>query len=309
MKKYLVSIVLSLTTIGSIAQAGSNIFAERAELIKKIGTNQSYSMGWYAGSLSNNANDIREINENFLGLSNYLSVKMNSLIVLETIKSDRTVAEEAIKGNFDILYTSSLLGSQLVSKGWKPIVERSENFTPVVLALKTNTSVNSEKDFSKVKVMGSVGTSFTFITYSLSNAKLLDIENLNKNLNFTSKKISQESLVNILNNKQVDAIVVRDVMAEKLMSESDKYKIVYKGQVSPGHMVLLNPKLDANKEEQFRNTFLSLNNLDKNSIALKAIEGHKVGKEVFKSVSNEDIKLANTVFAKTKQIPLVSNTK
>lgn len=309
MKKYLVSMVLGLTSIASIAQAGGNIFAERAELIKKIGTTQSFSMGWYAGSVANNANDIREINENFLGLSNYLSTKMNSLVVLEAIKSDRTVAEEALKGNFDILYTSSLIGSQLVAQGWKPIVERSENFTPVVLALKTNAKVNSEKDFSKVKVLGSVGTSFTFATYSLAAAKVLDIDNLNKNPNFTSKKISQESLINILNNQQVDAIVLRSAVAEKLMAESDKYKVVYKGQVSPGHMVLLNPKVDANKEEQFKNIFLSFNNLDKNSVALKSIEGHKAGTEVFKNVSNDDIKLANEVFNKTKQIPLINNTK
>lgn len=305
MKKYLVSIILGVTAATSFAQS-ANIFAERADLIRKLGTSQSFSMGWYTGALSNNANDIREINENFLGLSNYLSVKLNNLIVLEAIKSDRTVGEEALKGNFDLLYTSSLIGSQLVAQGWKPVVERSESLTPVVLVLKSNTKLNSEKDFAKSKIIGSNGITFTMISYSLSNAKLLDLNNLAQNTNFVSKKISQESLVNILNNQQADGIIVRSILADKLLSESDKYKVVYKAQTAPGHMVLINPKVDSAKEEQIRNAFLSLNNLDKNSVVLKAIDGHKAGNEVFRTVSTEDINLSNDVFKKTKQIPLTN---
>lgn len=309
MKKYLVSMILGLTSITGFAQVSGNIFAERADLIRKLGTSQSFSMGWYTGALSNNANDIREINENFLGFSNYLSGKMNNLIVLEAIKSDRVVAEEALKGNFDILYTSSLVGSQLIAEGWKPLVERSEDFVPVVLALKSNTKINSEKDFAKSKIMGSSGVTFTFTAYSLANANIIDINSLGQNNNFVSKKISQESLVNVLNSQQVDGVIVRSILAEKLITEGDKYKIVYKAQASPGHMVLLNPKVDSAKEEQFRNIFLSLNNLDKNSIALKAIDGHQPGTTVFKAVSAEDIKLSNDVFKKTKQIPLAKNSK
>lgn len=309
MKKYLVSMILGLTSITGFAQVSGNIFAERADLIRKLGTSQSFSMGWYTGALSNNANDIREINENFLGLSNYLSGKMSNLIVLEAIKSDRVVAEEALKGNFDILYTSSLVASQLIAEGWKPLVERSENFVPVVLALKSNAKINSEKDFSKSKIMASSGVTYTFTAYSLSNANVLDINNMGQNSNFVSKKISQESLINVLNSQQVDGIVVRSILAEKLLTESDKYKIVYKAQASPGHMVLVNPKVDSAKEEQLRNAFLSLNNVAVNSVALKAIDGHKAGTEVFKAVSAEDIKLSNDVFKKTKQIPLVKVNK
>ena len=309
MKKYLVSMILGLTSITGFAQVSGNIFAERADLIRKLGTSQSFSMGWYTGALSNNANDIREINENFLGFSNYLSGKMNNLIVLEAIKSDRVVAEEGLKGNFDILYTSSLVGSQLIAEGWKPLVERSEDFVPVVLALKSNTKINSEKDFAKSKIMGSSGVTFTFTAYSLANANIIDINSLGQNNNFVSKKISQESLVNVLNSQQVDGVIVRSILAEKLITEGDKYKIVYKAQASPGHMVLLNPKVDSAKEEQFRNIFLSLNNLDKNSIALKAIDGDQPGTTDFKAVSAEDIKLSNDVFKKTKQIPLAKNSK
>ena len=130
MKKYLTSILLGLLATTSFAQVSTNIFADRAELIRKLGTSQSFSMGWYTGAISG-ANDIRDMNDNYLGLSNYLSAKLNNLVVLELIKSDRTVAEEALKGNFDILYTSSLMGSQLIAQGWKPLVERSESFMPV----------------------------------------------------------------------------------------------------------------------------------------------------------------------------------
>lgn len=305
MKKYLLSIMLGLTATTSFAQS-SNIFAERAELIKRFGTSQSVSIGWYTGSLSNNANDIREINENFLGLSNYLSVKLGNLIVLEAIKSDRILGEEALKGNFDVLYTSSLVGSQLINQGWKPVVERTENLTPVVLALKSNNKINSQKDFSNSKIIGSNGITFTMIAYSLSNEKLLDLNNLAKNTNFVSRKINQEVLVNVLNNKQVDGIIVRSILAEKLVAESDKYKIVYKGNSIPGHMIVLSPKVDQQKEEQIRNAFLSLNALDKNSVILKAIEGHKEGAEVFKNVSKEDINLSNDIFKKTKQVPLTN---
>lgn len=309
MKKYIVAILLSVVSTMSFSQTNNNIFAERADLIRKMGTSQSFSMGWYSDTLSNNTNDIREINENYLGLSNYLSSKINNLVVLETIKSDRIVAEEALKGNFDILYTSSLIGSQLVSLGWKPLVERSESFTPVVLALKTNKKINTEKDFSKSKILGSNGTIFTYISYSLSALNLLDINMLNKNQNFTSKNINNESLINKLNTQQVDGIIVRDIVAEKLINESDKYKIVYKGQSSPGNIILINPKVEISREDQLKNIFLSLNNIEKNSNILKAIDSHRIGMEVFKNVSNDNIKLSTDVFNKTKQVPLKNNTK
>jgi ABC-type phosphate/phosphonate transport system substrate-binding protein len=309
MKKYLTSILLGLLATTSFAQVSTNIFADRAELIRKLGTSQSFSMGWYTGAISNNANDIRDMNDNYLGLSNYLSVKLNNLVVLELIKSDRTVAEEGLKGNFDILYTSSLIGSQLVAQGWKPIVERSESFTPVVIALKSNNAINSEKDFSKTKIVGSSGTTTIFTEYSLSESNLLDINNINQNQNFIVKKISQESLVGLLNNQQADGIIVRGMLAEKLLNESDKYKIVYKAKTSPGHMILLNPKVDSAREEQIRNVFLSINGLDKNSVGLRSIDGHKSGVEVFKTVSADDMKTSSDVFKKTKQMPLNKNTK
>lgn len=305
MKKFLISMVLGFTTVTSFAQS-SNIFAERADLIRRLGTSQSYSMGWYTGALSNNDNDIREINENFLGLSNYLSIRLNNLIVLEAIKSDRTVGEEGLKGNFDLLYTSSLIGSQLIEKGWKPIVERTESVTPVVLALKSNKRLNSEKDFSKSKIIGSNGITYTMLSYTLTNNKVADVNVLNKNGNIISKKISQENLVNVLNNQQADGIVVRSFLAEKLLAESDKYKIVYKGQSVPGHMIVLNPKVDSVREEQIRSVFLSLNSLDKKSVVLKAIDGHNPKLEIFKSVSQEGINLSSEVFKKTKQIPLIN---
>jgi len=306
MKKYLTSILLGLLATTSFAQVSTNIFADRAELIRKLGTSQSFSMGWYTGSLSNNANDIRDMNDNYLGLSNYLSAKLGNLVVLELIKSDRVVAEEALKGNFDILYTSSLIGSQLIAQGWKPIVERAESFMPVVIALKSNNSINSEKDFSKTKIVGSHGTTTIFTEYSLSEANLLDINNINQNPNFIVKKMSQESLIGLLNNKQADGVIVRNMLAEKLLNESDNYKIVYKAKTSPGHMILLNPKIDSSKEEQIRNTFLSLNSLDKNSVVLKAIDGYSKNVEVFKTVNTDGIKLSSDVFKKTKQMPLVN---
>lgn len=305
MKKFLVSMILGFTTVTSFAQS-SNIFAERAELIRKLGTSQSYSMGWYTGALSNNANDIREINENFLGLSNYLSVRLNNLIVLEAIKSDRVVGEEGLKGNFDLLYTSSLIGSQLIEKGWKPVVERSENITPVILALKSNKRLNSEKDFSKTKIIGSNGITFSMLSYTLTNNKIADMNSLSQSGHLVSKKISQENLINVLNNQQADGIVVRSFLADKLLAESDKYKIIYKAQSIPGHMIVLNPKVDSAREEQIRNTFLSLNTLDKKSVVLKAIDGHNPNVEVFKTISKEDISLSSEVFKKTKQIPLNS---
>lgn len=307
MKKYLVSIILGLTSAVTFAQSNSNIFAERADLIRRVGTSNPISVGWYTGAIANNANDIREINENFLGLSNYLGSKMNSLVILEAIKSDRLAGEEGLKGNFDILYTSSLVGSQLVAKGWKPILERNDNFFPVVIALKSNSKVNSEKDFANSRIVGSSGTTFSFASYSLLKSNILNENQLNNNPNFFSRKTSQENLVSILNNRQVDGIIVRNIVADKLLKEPDQYKVVYKGQASPGHIIFINPKIDSNKEEQIKNAFLSINYLDKKAAALKAIDGHTPGNVVFKNVSREGIELSNDVFQKTKQLPLLSN--
>jgi hypothetical protein len=298
MKKIVISIILGFLAVNSFAQERNNL-ADRFELIKKYGTVNAIPLGWYTGAVG--SIDIGEMNNNYLGLSNYLSAKMGNLAILEVLKSDREVAEEALVKNFEVIYTSSLIGSQLANKGWKPILVRTESFTPVILALKNNKVLKQETDVPNAKILGSFGVTVPFMQYSLIQNKVLTIEKMQDTPNFQTKKISQESLIGLLNQGQVDGVIVRDVVAQKAMKDNEKYTIISKGKISPGHMIMVSPNVSAGQASAIKSAFLSLNQVNKNSTILKAFDGHKEGEEIFREIIDEDLIVINDVFNKTKQ--------
>jgi ABC-type phosphate/phosphonate transport system substrate-binding protein len=304
MKKIALSILLGFTAISSFAQS-QNIFAERLEIIKKVGTSQASSIAWYSGNLGNA--DLKSTAENYLGLSNYLSAKTNSLIVLETLRSDKEVVEEAMAGKHEVVYASALLGSQLLNYGWKPLVGRAEPIEAVILTLKNNKKIQKESDLQTASIISAKGAiTSAFTKYSLMNS--YDMKKMDGNT-YLTKDVSQDYLITLLDNVQVDGIVVRSVIADKFIKQSDKYNIFYKSKPSPGHMVFVSPKMSPAKAEQLKLALLSLNTMSSSSVALKAMEGHEEGKAIFKEVTSEEIKLAQEVFTKTNQEAITKTVK
>lgn len=291
--KVLIGTLLGTMLTFSAQAQDKNKFQERSELIRQYGVTQNVTMGWYIGLVD--TFEMRELLNRYLPLSNYLSNRLGRLVVLETGKTDKGVADKGMKGSLNIVYTSALMGSQLVKAGWIPIVGRSEDIRSVIVT-PADVSIKEIQDFKGKQIWASEGgTVSQQVKYELINAGIIkDAEDKN----FVQKRMDQGQLLDVLKNKQAPAVVTREINAEKFIKSNPSFKIAYKSGPIPGHMVLVSPNFDKSKIEPLRNAFLDLNadNADHKSI-LTSLDGYnEKEKKPFKSVAADNLKLANELY-------------
>lgn len=293
LSKTLLALTLSTLALSVNAQSTKNVFAERTDLVQRHTVAQPITLGWYIGAVE--VSEFKDLVDRFLSFSNYLTTKLDRLVVIDTLTTDIKAGNESVKNKYDLVYTTSLIAGQLAEQGWKPLVARTENINLVIVALKSNTAVNSEKDFKNIVIATTNGSSLArTIGYGLMRDKLIENAPLKENRNFKPRPVGQEQLVDILKNKQTDAIIIRDSLAKKIMDSSpNQYKIVYKANSVLGAVLLASPNFDNSKLESVRSAFKSLDNLDSTDPVLKAIDGLKAGTpNVFKDVPQDELKAA-----------------
>lgn len=277
-----------------------NLFAQRADLVKKHGVENAVSMGWYTGGISS-FGTTRELWSNYILLGNYLSEKLNKLVVLETDRSDREIAVDAYKA-MDIVYTSAIMGGELEKAGWRPVVGRSEDLVGVVL-VGVGTVVNKPEDLKKIKIIGASGTTvLSFTKYSLIKDGVYKADELKsevKNEKFKTLDLKQSELLEFLKNKQTEGIVVRETVAKSLMKDNpNKFKIAYTAIRAPGHIVYVSKNINLEAEKIIQDAFIALTPevpLYKN--ILSGLDGYQQNDlKPFKLVSVETLKDAKEVF-------------
>lgn len=309
LSKTLIALVLGSMALSAQAQVGTkNFAAERMELSEKYRGTLPINIAWYIGAVE--GSDFRDLVDQFLPMSNYLSNKVNGLVVVDTFRSDRDSAEKALNSPYDFIYTSVVQGSQLTQAGWKPLLTREERINAVVLALAENKNFNSEKDFGKVKITGPEGGITTqFTQFSLVKLGVLKPGKLAENSMLSTRPIGQTQLLNVLRTRQTDGIIVRDSIAKTIMDANPgQYKVVYQAQSASGHMLLASPKADPAKVERFRAAIAGMEEIAKvapKDPVFAALDGHnsKITK-IFKEVDPEDLKLGAEVFIVEGQKPL-----
>lgn len=299
--KFLAAGVVASTTPAIYAQ-DVNIFQERDRLIAQYGLKNSVTMGWYAGAVD--TFEVRALINRFLPLSNYLSRQLGVLVILEADRSDREIAKDADIGNLDIVYTSGLMASQLVKKGWVPIVGRSDGLRPVVVGL-TTTKADTSADLKGKKISGAVGATVTAHTqYSL----LVDgvIKDIN-DPNFEIIQTGQQQLIELVKTKKSDGIIVRDIVGERLVKQNpQQFKILYRGKPAPGHVLLVSPNFPLAQRDLLRDLFINLRPTDaQNKKILSGLDGYQESDlQPFKVVGLEDLKISEEVFTGLKEKPL-----
>ena len=304
-KKPVVPTTPTVNTTSVLAEKSS--FETRVDLLKTNSLSQLVSMGWYTGQIDQL--EILDLWNNYTSLSNYLTEKLGRLVVLETDKSDKQITLDAYNG-MDLVYTSAIMGSQLVKAGWKPVVGRSEDIQSVVL-MKKDVNIKNPKDLKNYNIVAAKGATvsyaaiYSFLDDNIYTAK--DILDENTSANFKIESIKQNQLVDLLKNNMVDGIVIRETLANRLMKDSpDKYKIVYKPKVMPGHVVYASPAVSADGIELLRNSFLALNpeNPTYNKI-LSGLDGYQQNdKKPFKVINEKDLTGMDSVFLKIGEKPL-----
>ena len=295
-----------MALVGVVSLAHADKFTDRTKILEKYKDSKNItSIGWYVGVTEEM--EIRNLINRYLPLSNYLSDRLNSLTVLQAEKNDRSVAKEAISGNLEMVYTSAIMGSQLVKGGWQPVVGR-ENINPVLL-MKSSTKIKTTDDLKGKKLVAAYGATVTmFMQYSLlKDGVLKDIEDPN----FVIRKVSQQDLINLLKTGQVDGVVVRDTFANNLIKDNpNQYAITYKSQVAPGHTLFVGPSFDKNKIPVLKDSFLTLTPETEDGLnILSGLDGfQKNNKKPFKEVTVDDLKNMGEVFSLLKEEPLVKPT-
>lgn len=288
-----------------------NLFSQRAELVKKYGVNNAISMGWYTGGVSKY--EVRELWSNYILLGNYLSEKLNKLVVLETDKSDREIAIDAYK-SMDIVYTSALMGGELEKAGWRPIVGRSEDLVAVVL-VREGTVVNKPEDLKKITILGAKGTTvLSFAKYSLIKDGVFKPDELKagSNNNFKVSDLKQTELLEFLKSKQIEGIIVRETVAKALIKDNpNKFKIVYTAVKAPGHIVFVSKNINLENEKIIQNAFISLTpEIPYYKNILSGLDGYQQNDlKPFKIVNSETLKDAKEVFKIEESKPFVKVTK
>lgn len=300
LSKTLLALTLSTLALGVNAQSTKNVFVERTDFVQKYTVAQPITISWYIGGVE--VSEFKDLIDRYLSFSNYLTTKLDHLVVIDTTPNDLKAGNEAIKGNYDLVYTTALISGQLAEAGWKPIVARTENTNLVVVALASNKLINSEKDFKNTLIITTNGSSLArTIGYSLIQNKFIENAPLKENKNFKPRPVGQEQLVDVLKNKQTDGILIRDTLAKKIMDASPgQYKIVYKAPSVLGGVLLASPNFDNAKLEVVRRAFKGLDNLDRTDPVLKAIDGLGVN-NIFKDVPLDELKSANELSHVTEE--------
>lgn len=279
----------------------------RADLIKKYGVNNAISMGWYTAGVD--TSEVREGWNNYTVLSNYLTEKLGRLVVIETDKSDREISKDALN-SMEIVYTSAVMGTELMKAGWKPVVGRSESLQGVIL-VQENSKIDSPADLKKLEIYGVKGAT---VTYFVSNSivknniyKVQEISESAKNPKFKIIDTKQNQLIELLKNKDIDGAIIRETLAKNLIKANPgKYKIAFKADLAPGHMLFVSPSVKEDTINKLRDAFLSLT--PDNAQYKKILSGldayQELDKTPFKIVTAADLSPANGILASIGEKPL-----
>lgn len=317
MKKVLLKLVLTTCAMASFAAVAQTVpksdsvvktemnrsyVDQRNELIKRYGVNNAISMGWYTGGVD--TLEIRDIWNNYTVLSNYLSERLGRLVVLETDKSDREVAKDALN-SMDIVYTSAVMGAELMKSGWKPVVGRSEDIQGVIIT-QANAKIDSPADLKNFKIYGVKGATVTYFTANsmIKNGvyKQQEIMQSADNPKFKIVNIKQNQLLDLLKTKDIDGAIVRETIANNLMKANPgKFKIAFKADVAPGHILFVSPNVKEDTITQLRESFLALTpEVPAYKKILSGLDGYQeADKTPFKVVTAANVAVANGVLAST----------
>lgn len=271
--------------------SGANKFSERADIIRKFGVTNTINIGWYTGAVQ--SVEYRDVLARFLPLSNYLSTTFGGTAVLITDKSDVEVTADALKGDIDVIYTSALQATKLLEKGWRPLVGRTDDLKGVILARK-EAKITKLEDLAGKKIMANrIATVTQYTKYALHKAQILD-----KTL-FVEQSIGQLDMLNVLKDGAVDAIVVRDNIAEKMVSDNPgKYEIVLRAPASPGHVILISPKINV-KDAEVKEAFLRLTPSTKEAKEILAgLDGYREQDlKPFKEITEDNFVISKEVIS------------
>ena len=247
----------------------TNPYAIREALVDKTVNIQqdALALGWYTGVVD--FFEFRDILDRYLPLSNYLSIRLSTPVVLMTEKSDVSITKDAAVGTIDIVYTSAVEGVSLIKAGWQPVVGRTADIEGVIVMRQ---DIPDPEKLEGKKILAADGATVTYY----AKYGLIKEGKINK-LQFVEQDINQSQLLNVLRTKQVDGVVLRNTGAANLIKQDPKlYKVVYIAPHAFGHIIFVSPTAPVKAVENLRKAMLDLDPAtpDYNKI-LRGLDGYQ----------------------------------
>ena len=292
--KLLVASILMSTSLVGIAQT-NNIFTQRSDIIQKNAHKKPLVVGFY--NLENKGLELNNITERFLPFSNYLSEKLDSLVVFDVDNSFYNLNKQILE-NSSLIYTSSLVYSEMKEAGWNPLVKLNSETTPSLLVKATN-KIKEVKDLKGKKVVATNGENINeYALYELITNKVYENKEASVG-KYTVQNIKPDFLVKNLDNNSVQAVLVNSATANKILAENkDKYRVVPMTSIVPGAIVYVNNKLAPEETQKIKNVFLDIKN---DNLEFK-MSGQSVSEKVnqFVDVKEDELKNSAAIFKLVK---------
>ena len=293
-KKFLLAALISGLFASSSFAGNVNYFQQRDQLIQQ-NHNQYIHIGWFPGIISLYGT-VPMIN-NYVPFGNYLSSDLKSTAIIVPDQSNKTIYQDAIKGDYDVVYTTVNIYPKLIKQGWIPLAQRTSKIKPVILTLK-NSNINSEKDLKGKRILATSGVAITdYIQYNLYKDHIIG----RHSHNFIEKQMTQKELLSFLKLNKADGIVALKAVALKFMKKNPNLKIAYEAPAANGLMVLANPKTVSQQQmDTLKNELLGMtNDMPDAHNLLIGLNGYDFKEKPFSPVNQNElskaIEMQNTV--------------
>lgn len=296
-----ISTVLAVTALFSALPAHSqdvdSFSLQREKLVLKYKNTKPLLISFY-----NTRNSVLEINltaNKYIPLANYLSDKMDRLVVFDVDTDSSKVTQDVLNAS-DLVFTSPLQFNNLADYGWKPLVVRNNNVNPVFIVRK-NDSINGLSGLKDKKITSQKSTIVSkYAVYQLIKSGVYeDIKSSQKYFNETANPDLQSVLKN-LEDKKIDAIVLTEKDAKKLVAGSEKFQLIKSGFSGPDLVVYYNSK--NSDGSRYKPVFLSMteDNLPAKEALVSAREFTPGERSQFVELSTKDAQLIKDVIALTE---------
>jgi hypothetical protein len=285
-----------LMTAG-FAHAEDNLYGKREELIKRFQNTKPLVVAVY-NQADNMGSDMAKTLEKALPLSNLMSSGLNRLVVLDVDKTIYNLNNDVLK-NSDVLYAPVLLSGELSKFGWKAVAFRNKLVSPVVI-VQNSSSVKDIKDLKEKNIVSVPGLVQDYMLYNLIKSGVYGSKESTLGKYNKTEETSKKLLEN-LDNKIIDAIVMNEKEAKILIGDGKKYRLVNSTVSSHDTAIFTGPNLSEAEISQVKNFFINLSSEDpKVKSALVAIGENIDEKPQYVDVQEKELTLSAEVFRLTK---------
>lgn len=260
-------IILALFVAAAMPALAGDPFEERRQVIDRYRKDAPLVIGVFPGTVTADLNNSHNVLRRYLPFSNHLSTEMKRVVSFAPQLNVQEFKKEVAQKRFHAVYVNAEIGVSAVLAGYTPIARREEDIVSVVV-VPADASLAALKGLEGKKV----GVVDQAMVTTLARGALLDAGVYSGVRLVDAGSSGTEALFNFLDNKTVDAIVVRKESADSALAKAPgKYKIALTAGKAPGFILMAHPEMTSARErEELASALLRLDGKRANDAAVIA---------------------------------------